>query len=104
MPNVEAYACFPKVIARGIAGKTKRWIQKVPALEFAVGEEAVSRSELERYLRKPKAAFVRHGSNHDIWESAEGDRESQIPRHQEIKKNTARRICDDLGVPRHPSL
>ena len=64
----------------------------------------MSRSELERHLRRHGARLARHGANHDIWESAEGEKESQVPRHNEIKKNTARRICDDLGVPRHGSL
>lgn len=64
----------------------------------------MSRSELERHLKKHGARLVRHGSSHDIWESADGDRDSQVPRHQNIKKNTARRICEDLGVRRHPSL
>ena len=64
----------------------------------------MSRSELERHLRKHKARLVRHGGNHDIWESQDGEKESQIPRHTEIKNGTARRIFDDLGVPRRPCL
>jgi len=64
----------------------------------------VKRRELEQHLRKHGASLVRHGSNNDIWEDQTGDKESQVPRHSEIKNNTARRILDDLGVPRHPSL
>lgn len=50
------------------------------------------------------ARFVRHGGRHDLWENEDSEKESQIPRHPTIKKNTARKICDDLGVPRHSSL
>ncbi|MFN3729600.1 MAG: type II toxin-antitoxin system HicA family toxin [Fimbriimonadaceae bacterium] len=64
----------------------------------------MKRRELERHLRSHQARLVRHGSRHDIWENSDGEKESQIPRHQMLKKNVARRICDDLGVPRHPSL
>lgn len=75
-----------------------------PFPPLSLQENALSRSELERHLRKHEAKLVRHGGNHDIWESHDGEKESQVPRHWTIKKNTARRICDDLGVPRHASL
>lgn len=64
----------------------------------------MKRGELEGHLRQCGARFVRHGKRHDIWESAGGDKESQIPRHETVKRNLARKICDDLGVPRHGSL
>ena len=64
----------------------------------------MKRGELERHLRQFEASLARHGKRHDIWENVDGDKASQIPRHETIKKNIARKICDDLGVPRHPSL
>ncbi len=55
-------------------------------------------------MKRHGARLVRHGGRHDLWENEDGEKESQIPRHAVIKRNTARRICDDLGVPRHASL
>ncbi len=65
---------------------------------------SMNRGELERHLRTNGATLVRHGRRHDIWRHEENDRESVVPRHEVVNRNTARRICDDLGVPRHPSL
>ncbi|MEZ0325457.1 MAG: type II toxin-antitoxin system HicA family toxin [Fimbriimonas sp.] len=64
----------------------------------------MSRGELERHLRSHGCAAMREGSRHTIWSNPALGRTAAVPRHQEIKRNTARRICDDLGIPRHPSL
>jgi hypothetical protein len=53
--------------------------------------------DFERLLREHNCTKVREGSKHSIWENAAGAT-SAVPRHVEIKKNTARGICKDLGI------
>jgi hypothetical protein len=60
----------------------------------------LKRSELERHLRKHGCELKREGSNHSIWDKTGTDKTAAVPRHNDIKRNTARRICDDLGIPR----
>jgi predicted RNA binding protein YcfA (HicA-like mRNA interferase family) len=50
----------------------------------------MKRKELERNLRTLGWRIVRHGSYHDVWAS-DGD-EIAVPRHNEIKKYTAKMI------------
>jgi hypothetical protein len=66
--------------------------------------EGLKRSELERHLRAHGCQLKREGAKHAIWEKAGSDKTSAVPRHNEIKRNTARRICDDLAVPRPRGL
>jgi mRNA interferase HicA len=61
----------------------------------------VKRRELEAWLRGHGAALLRHGGRHDVWHH-EG-RETSVPRHREIGTGLARKICDQLHVPRPPS-
>lgn len=41
--------------------------------------------------------MLREGKKHTIYQK--GDRKSQIPRHNEIVDELARKICKDLDVP-----
>ncbi|MDC0259569.1 type II toxin-antitoxin system HicA family toxin [Verrucomicrobiales bacterium] len=58
----------------------------------------MKRSKLERHLKKAGCQFELHGGNHDIWVNPANGAESPVPRHNEIKKWTARGICRQLGV------
>ena len=42
------------------------------------------------------ASLLREGSNHSIFQK--GQHKSQIPRHNEIVDELARKICKDLGI------
>ena len=64
----------------------------------------MSRSELERHLRRQGCRLDYEGGRHSIWRNLQNGATSAVPRHPEVKRNTARRICDDLGVARHPEL
>ena len=57
----------------------------------------MKRSELLRYLQRNGAIVLREGRRHTIM--ARGERKSQVPRHQEIVDELARKICNDLGLP-----
>ena len=49
------------------------------------------RRDLEKDLKKLGCAFVRHGGDHDVWQTAKGQTFA-IPRHNEINKFTAKGI------------
>lgn len=58
----------------------------------------MKRSALERLLREAGAEIKREGSRHTIWINPKTGQKSEVPRHAEIKKFTARGICKDLGI------
>jgi HicA toxin of bacterial toxin-antitoxin, len=64
----------------------------------------MNRRALERYLRAHGCIFHHSGGRHDIWINAATLASAPIPRHNELKRNTARSICRMLGVPLPPGL
>jgi mRNA interferase HicA len=57
----------------------------------------VKRNQLLKHLRKHGASFLREGSKHSIFQKDQ--LKTQIPRHNEIVDELARKICKDLGIP-----
>ncbi|HEY3913137.1 MAG TPA: type II toxin-antitoxin system HicA family toxin [Verrucomicrobiae bacterium] len=43
--------------------------------------------------------LIREGSDHSWWGSPASNRRSAVPRHSEINKFLAKKICRDLDVP-----
>jgi predicted RNA binding protein YcfA (HicA-like mRNA interferase family) len=60
----------------------------------------MKRADLVRHLERHGCVFVREGGNHTIYKNPANGSFSSVPRHREIKESLARKICDDLGVPR----
>jgi mRNA interferase HicA len=60
----------------------------------------MKRRDLIRYIEGHGCVFVREGSNHTLYKNPANSAFSSVPRHREVKENLARKICDDLGVPR----
>jgi len=60
----------------------------------------MKRTGLIRYLEKHDCILVREGGKHTIYKNSANNKLTSIPRHREIKENLARKICDDLDVPR----
>jgi mRNA interferase HicA len=58
----------------------------------------VKRRELIRHLNAKGCQLVREGANHSWWENPALNRRSAIPRHTEINRFLARKICRDLGI------
>jgi mRNA interferase HicA len=58
----------------------------------------VKRRELLRHLAAQGCVLVREGSNHSWWGNPANGRRSAVPRHTEINRFLARKICRDLGV------
>jgi hypothetical protein len=57
----------------------------------------VKRKELISYLVKQGALLVREGRRHSIY--AKGKYRTELPRHNEIVDELARKICRDLDIP-----
>jgi hypothetical protein len=57
----------------------------------------MKRSKLLKHLKKHGASLLREGSKHSIFQKDQ--LKSQIPRHNEIVDELARKICKDLGIP-----
>jgi mRNA interferase HicA len=57
----------------------------------------VKRKKFVKYLTDNGAVPVREGRRHSIF--AKGKHMTEIPRHNEIVDELARKICRDLGIP-----
>jgi len=60
----------------------------------------MKRADLIRHIESNDCAFVREGAKHSVYRNPANGQSSTIPRHREIKKHLARKICDDLGIVR----
>ena len=60
-------------------------------------ERKMKRNQLVKHLRKHGAVLIREGNRHSIFQK--GDRKTQVPRHNEIVDELARKICKDLDIP-----
>ncbi|MBI1914375.1 MAG: type II toxin-antitoxin system HicA family toxin [Planctomycetes bacterium] len=58
----------------------------------------MKRRNLLRHLREQGCLFVREGSDHTIVTNPANGRQSEVPRHREIKFRLVRKICRDLDV------
>jgi mRNA interferase HicA len=56
-------------------------------------------ADLERYLRQHDCVLVREGGSHSIWRRLGTPWQTSVPRHREIKENTARKIMAQLRIP-----
>jgi mRNA interferase HicA len=56
-------------------------------------------NDLERHLRRHGCQFHREGGSHTIWFNPANRKITSVPRHREIKENTARAICKQLEIP-----
>jgi len=57
----------------------------------------MKRRELLKHLEKHGADFLREGTRHTIYRK--GVLKTEIPRHNEIVDELARKICKDLNIP-----
>jgi hypothetical protein len=60
----------------------------------------MKRIDLIRHLEQHRCEFLRQGSNHTMYVNRKARRSSAVPRHKEVNDFLARKICDDLLVPR----
>jgi predicted RNA binding protein YcfA (HicA-like mRNA interferase family) len=60
----------------------------------------LKRTDLIRDLEQHGCAFHRQGGNHTIYVNRYARRSSAVPRHREVNDFLARKICDDLQIPK----
>ena len=60
----------------------------------------MKRTDLIRHLENHGCIFIREGGSHTIYKNPSNGKMATIPRHREVKEFLARKICDDLGIPR----
>jgi predicted RNA binding protein YcfA (HicA-like mRNA interferase family) len=60
----------------------------------------VKRTDLIRHLERHGCEVHRQGGNHTAYINPSAKRSSSVPRHREVNDFLARKICDDLQVPR----
>jgi aerobic-type carbon monoxide dehydrogenase small subunit (CoxS/CutS family) len=58
----------------------------------------MKRRELEQHPRVPGCQFLREGAAHSIWVNPQTGHKEALPRHNEIKRHLARKICRCLSV------
>jgi len=58
----------------------------------------MKRTDLIKYLNKNNCVFIREGAKHSVFFNTSIKRLSTIPRHTEINKFLAKKICHDLGI------
>jgi mRNA interferase HicA len=62
----------------------------------------MKRSELLAHLYSHGCWLEREGGRHSIWINPTTGDIQAVPRHREIKKFTAKSICNKLGIPEPP--
>nr|DAL26873.1 MAG TPA_asm: HICA protein [Caudoviricetes sp.] len=58
----------------------------------------LKKKDLIKIILSHGGSFVRHGSDHDIYQNAQGNKKTQLPRHNEINEITAKKILKQLGI------
>lgn len=56
------------------------------------------RKDFERYLLNNGCVKIREGGNHSIWQNQINNKQSSIPRHNEIVNLTCKIICKQLEI------
>lgn len=60
----------------------------------------MKRIDLTRHLEGSGCELLREGKRHSVYINRSAKASSAVPRHREINDFLARKICDDLQVPR----
>jgi predicted RNA binding protein YcfA (HicA-like mRNA interferase family) len=58
----------------------------------------VKKRELQRHLTAHGCTLARQAAKHEMWENPATGQRTVVPRHREIKTQTARGICRQLGI------
>lgn len=58
----------------------------------------MKRNKLIRHLEKNGCYLLREDSNHSLFFNPVNNAISTVPRHSDVKKFTAQKICKDLNI------
>ncbi|MGO8900834.1 MAG: type II toxin-antitoxin system HicA family toxin [Isosphaeraceae bacterium] len=60
----------------------------------------MKRRKLISHLRASGCVLIREGAEHSWWGNPTNGRRSSVPRHTEISDPLAKKICNDLDIPK----
>jgi mRNA interferase HicA len=60
----------------------------------------MKRVDLIRHIELYGSELLREGNSHTVYVNRAARRSSAVPRHREVNDFLARKICDDLQIPR----
>ncbi|MEA3488081.1 MAG: type II toxin-antitoxin system HicA family toxin [Euryarchaeota archaeon] len=60
----------------------------------------MKRRQLLKHLKTHGCVFLREGRNHTVYYNPAKGKTSTVPRHVEIDDALAKKICDDLVIPK----
>lgn len=58
----------------------------------------MKRAELIAHLQSHGCRLTREGAKHSVYENPTNGEQTTVPRHREINKFLAKKICRDLGI------
>lgn len=58
----------------------------------------MKKKSLIRHLEQHGCRLLRQGRRHEWWENTVTGERSSVPRHNEVSRYLARKICRDLGA------
>lgn len=59
----------------------------------------MKRWALLKHFQEHGCELRREGSRHSIYQNTATGKRTSVPRHTEIDNTTARKICEQLGIP-----
>lgn len=60
----------------------------------------MKRTDLLRHLHRYECELIREGAKHSKYRNPANNKQSVVPRHNEVNDITAENICKDLGIPK----
>jgi predicted RNA binding protein YcfA (HicA-like mRNA interferase family) len=60
----------------------------------------MKRIDLIRHIRLYGCRLIREGGRHSIFKHILSGKTSSVPRHVEVDDFLAKKICNDLGIPK----
>ena len=56
--------------------------------------------DLIRHLQRNGCELLREGGNHSVYVNRSTQKSTAVPRHREVNDFLARKICQDLEIPK----
>jgi len=60
----------------------------------------MKRRDLIRHIERNGCELLREGGNHSVYVNRAKRKSTTVPRHREINEFLAKKICQDLEIPR----
>ncbi|PYS86748.1 MAG: addiction module toxin, HicA family [Acidobacteria bacterium] len=60
----------------------------------------MKRRDLIRHIERNGCELLREGGNHSVYVNRSTQKSTAVPRHREVNDFLARKICQDLEIPK----